>query len=69
MLLPGTVAARYGVNKYPTLKIFRYGSLVRKEYRGQRSVDALVTFVREQLRSTIQTVQHADDLDNLDVSV
>lgn len=63
----GAIAARYAVNKYPTLKIFRYGELVRKEYRGQRSSDALLNFIREQLRNTVQVIQHAEELEGLDV--
>ena len=63
------MAARYAVSKYPTLKIFRYGSMVRREYRGQRSTEALVAFLREQLQNPIMKVQHLDDLDNLDVGV
>lgn len=62
----GAIAARYAVNKYPTLKIFRYGELVRKEYRGQRSSDALLNFIREQLRNTVQVIQHTDELEGLD---
>lgn len=27
------ISARYHVNKYPTLKLFRNGELVKKEYR------------------------------------
>lgn len=27
---------KYNVNKYPTLKLFRHGILVKQEYRGSR---------------------------------
>ncbi|KHN71948.1 Thioredoxin domain-containing protein C06A6.5 [Toxocara canis] len=45
----GEIAQKYHVNKYPTLKLFRNGELVKKEYRGQRSVEALSSFVQAQL--------------------
>ena len=35
----GTLAAQNQVNKYPTLKLFRYGTPVKKEYRGARFVN------------------------------
>uniref|UniRef100_A0A915B1N3 Thioredoxin domain-containing protein n=1 Tax=Parascaris univalens TaxID=6257 RepID=A0A915B1N3_PARUN len=49
----GDIAQKYHVNKYPTLKLFRNGELVKKEYRGQRSVDALSSFVQAQLDSKL----------------
>ena len=48
------IAGKYNVNKYPTLKLFRNGELVKKEYRSQRSVEALTAFVQKQLDSAIQ---------------
>ncbi|GMT26527.1 hypothetical protein PFISCL1PPCAC_17824 [Pristionchus fissidentatus] len=48
------IAARYHVNKYPTLKLFRNGELVKKEYRSQRSVAALSEYVQKQLDSAVQ---------------
>jgi endoplasmic reticulum resident protein 44 len=50
------------VNKYPTLKIFRNGELIKKEYRGQRSVDALAEFVNKQTQSTVQSFSSKGDL-------
>lgn len=38
----GALAARYHVNKYPTLKLFRYGQLTKKEYRGARFFSSLL---------------------------
>lgn len=59
-------AAHYQVSKYPTLKIFRFGIIAKREYRGQRSVDAFANFIRDQLSSPISTVTNLDDLDGLD---
>ncbi|CAH1788262.1 unnamed protein product [Owenia fusiformis] len=60
------IAQKYFVNKYPTLKLVRNGELVKKEYRGQRSVEALVQFIKDQIKSTVAEVASSDDLDNLD---
>uniref|UniRef100_A0A914CVZ5 Thioredoxin domain-containing protein n=1 Tax=Acrobeloides nanus TaxID=290746 RepID=A0A914CVZ5_9BILA len=57
-----TIAQKYSVNKYPTLKIFRNGELIKKEYRGQRSVDALAEFVNKQTQSTVQSFSSKGDL-------
>lgn len=37
-----TIASKYHITKYPTLKIIRNGEVTKKEYRGQRSADAFV---------------------------
>ncbi|KAE9414055.1 hypothetical protein Angca_006729 [Angiostrongylus cantonensis] len=58
------LASRFQVNKYPTLKLFRNGEVVRKEYRSQRSVQALSDFVQKQLDSGINVVQSEEDLNN-----
>jgi len=60
------ISSQYHVSKYPTLKLFRYGQLTKREYRGQRSADALAQFVKEQLKDNIQRVASMDDLDNID---
>ena len=56
------------MSKYPTLKLFRHGQVVKREYRGQRSAEALSNYVKDMLKSTIIDVTDSDDLDNLDVS-
>lgn len=61
-----SVSSSYHISKYPTLKLFRNGQVVKKEYRGQRSVDALSEYIRDQLRDPIQEVKSLDDLDELD---
>ncbi|VDO45371.1 unnamed protein product [Onchocerca flexuosa] len=58
------IAQKYHVNKYPTLKLFRSGELVKKEYRGQRSVDALSAFVEKQLVPSIQNFSSNVELNN-----
>lgn len=50
-----------GINKYPTLKIYRYGILVKREYRGARTADAFQSFIKEQLISKLKVVETLPD--------
>ncbi|KAI5716146.1 hypothetical protein M8J76_001685 [Diaphorina citri] len=61
-----TIATRFHVTKYPTLKVIRNGQPAKKEYRGQRSADAFLTFVRDQLEDPITEFHSLVDLNNLD---
>ncbi|CAI4224301.1 unnamed protein product [Auanema sp. JU1783] len=56
------ITTKYHVNKYPTLKLFRNGEIIKKEYRSRRSVDALSDFVTKQLASSLKTVENPEDL-------
>lgn len=42
------IAQRYRISKYPTLKLFRNGMMMKREYRGQRSVTAIADYIRQQ---------------------
>lgn len=53
---------RYSVSKYPTLKVFRNGKPTRREFRGQRTVDGLSKFSREQLANKIHEFHSLQDL-------
>lgn len=61
-----SIASRFHITKYPTLKIVRNGQVTKREYRGQRSVDAFVDFVRKQLEDPILEYKSLKDLENLD---
>lgn len=50
------------INKFPTIKLFRNGKVVRKEYRGQRSVDAFSKYIKEQIKPAVVTIVDAKDL-------
>ncbi|KAF7638678.1 Thioredoxin domain-containing protein [Meloidogyne graminicola] len=58
------IAQKYNVNKYPTIKLFRYGELVKKEYRSQRSVEAIEAFIRKQLESPVILFNSDEELDS-----
>ncbi|XP_013387936.1 endoplasmic reticulum resident protein 44 [Lingula anatina] len=59
-----SLAARYHVSKYPTLKLFRNGQPVKREYRGQRSIDAFTNFLKEQTKDVIIEHASSDEFDS-----
>ena len=61
-----SIASRFHITKYPTLKLFRNGQPAKREYRGQRSSDAFVEFIKNQLEDPIKEFSHISELNNLD---
>ncbi|CAH3159572.1 unnamed protein product [Porites lobata] len=61
------IAQRFHITKYPTLKLWRNAQVTRKEYRGQRSIDAFSNYIRNQMQSRIQEFHALSDL-NVDSS-
>lgn len=62
------IAQRYRITKYPTLKLFRNGMMMKREYRGQRSVVAIADFIRQQQVDPVKEVHSLEELNTLDVS-
>jgi len=62
----GSLGTRFHITKYPTLKYVVNGELAKKEYRGQRSAEALLEFVEEQTRDPVKRIQNLLDLKELD---
>ncbi|XP_062899969.1 endoplasmic reticulum resident protein 44 [Mobula hypostoma] len=62
------IAQRYRISKYPTLKLFRNGMMMKREYRGQRSVSALADFVKQQKNDPVQEILNLNELETLDRS-
>ncbi|XP_014209180.1 endoplasmic reticulum resident protein 44 isoform X2 [Copidosoma floridanum] len=60
------LATKYHITKFPTLKIIRNGVPLKKEYRGKRSEEAFVEFIKKQLEDPIIEFQHIANLTNLD---
>ncbi|CAB0044333.1 unnamed protein product [Trichogramma brassicae] len=60
------VASRFHITKYPTLKVIRNGVPSKREYRGQRSVEAFVEFIKKQLQDPIKEFHQLSELHNLD---
>ncbi|XP_025833816.1 endoplasmic reticulum resident protein 44 [Agrilus planipennis] len=60
------VATRFHITKYPTLKIIRNGQPAKREYRGQRSTEAFVTFIKKQLEDPVKEFAHLKELTSID---
>lgn len=48
------------------MKIVRNGQLTKREYRGQRSAEAFLEFVKKQLEDPIKEFSSLKDLETLD---
>uniref|UniRef100_A0A915BF27 Thioredoxin domain-containing protein n=2 Tax=Parascaris univalens TaxID=6257 RepID=A0A915BF27_PARUN len=59
------IADKYFVNKYPTMKVFINGELATKEYRASRTVEALTSFVSQQLASCIHEFTTKEQLEQM----
>ncbi|KAG5271896.1 hypothetical protein AALO_G00185330 [Alosa alosa] len=62
------IAQRYRISKYPTLKLFRNGMMMKREYRGQRSVAAIADFIRQQKVQPIVEMKSLEELATIDRS-
>lgn len=60
------IASRFQITKYPTIKIIRNGQPAKREYRGQRSKEAFVTYVRDQMKDPIKEFHNLKELEQLD---
>ncbi|XP_065655299.1 endoplasmic reticulum resident protein 44 isoform X2 [Hydra vulgaris] len=56
------IALENMISKYPTMKLFKNGKAMRKEYRGARSVDAFTTFIKQNLKVSVVDVNNKNDL-------
>jgi endoplasmic reticulum resident protein 44 len=56
------ICKEYQVNKYPTIRLFRHGKVLKKEYRGTRSVEAMKAFLLEQIRDPVTKVATLEEL-------
>lgn len=63
------IAQRYRISKYPTLKLFRNGMMMKREYRGQRSVTAIADYIRQQKSNPIREVQDLEEINAADVRI
>ncbi|KAF2896610.1 hypothetical protein ILUMI_09566 [Ignelater luminosus] len=62
----GSIATRFHITKYPTLKVIRNGQPAKREYRGQRSTEAFVSFVKKQLEDPVKEFGGLNELLNLE---
>lgn len=62
------IAQRYRITKYPTLKLFRNGMMMKREYRGQRSVAAIADFIRQQQVDPVKEIHSLEEVSAVDRS-
>lgn len=62
------VATRFHITKYPTLKVIRNGQPAKREYRGQRSTEAFVSFIKQQLEDPIKEFKQLSELTQLETN-
>ena len=48
------MGTRFHITKYPTVKYVKNGVLGKKEYRGQRSAQAFLDFVKDQIKNPVE---------------
>ncbi|CAH1103004.1 unnamed protein product [Psylliodes chrysocephalus] len=61
-----SISSRFQISKYPTLKIIRNGQPAKKEYRGQRSVEAFTSFIKKQLEDHVREFKELKELGTLE---
>jgi len=54
-----SICQNYRVNKYPTMKFIRGGELMKSEYRGQRSVEAITGHIKSLMEDPVKQL-HGD---------
>ncbi|XP_050305116.1 endoplasmic reticulum resident protein 44 [Anthonomus grandis grandis] len=61
-----SIASRFHITKYPTLKLIRNGQPMKKEYRGQRSAEAFANFIKKQMEDPVHEFKHLSELNKLE---
>jgi len=58
------ISNQYQISKYPTLKLFRDGQIMKKEYRGQRSAESLASFITDQLKENVKVFESLQEVED-----
>eukprot|EP00092_Neocalanus_flemingeri_P054526 GFUD01064224.1.p1 GENE.GFUD01064224.1~~GFUD01064224.1.p1 ORF type:complete len:442 (-),score=125.02 GFUD01064224.1:1556-2881(-) len=61
-----SLGSRFHITKYPTIKFVQNGVLAKKEYRGQRSADSFLEFVKEHVKDAVAEFTDLSQLKTLD---
>ncbi|GIY75177.1 endoplasmic reticulum resident protein 44 [Caerostris extrusa] len=62
------LAQRFKISKYPTLKLIRNGKLTKREYRGQRSLEAIIEHVRDLMKDPVKELATDEDIQSVEVN-
>jgi len=60
-----SLGGKYHITKYPTLKYIQNGVLAKREYRGQRSVESFIEFIRERTKNPVEALENMEKLHDL----
>lgn len=52
----------FHITKYPTIKVVKFGMVMRKEYRGKRAVPDLVEFTKNMINVPIQSFSSSEEV-------
>uniref|UniRef100_G3MLT3 Thioredoxin domain-containing protein n=1 Tax=Amblyomma maculatum TaxID=34609 RepID=G3MLT3_AMBMU len=61
-----SIAAKHRITKYPTLKLVRNGMVMKREYRGQRSAEAMKNYILEMLKDQVVEVPHEAEAEHVE---
>ncbi|CAH8866329.1 unnamed protein product [Trichobilharzia szidati] len=50
------LCSKHNIRKYPTVKVTKYGKMLKREYRDQRTVEAFVKFVEDNLQIPVDII-------------
>lgn len=59
-----TLGTRFHITKYPTLKLMMNGKIYKREFRGQRSADAMVTYIRDLLKDPTNLITNYEEFND-----
>lgn len=62
----GELGTKFHISKYPTIKYIRNGEIGKKEYRGQRTAEGFLDFVKEQIKDPVVEILDMNELNDLD---
>lgn len=62
----GALGQRFHITKYPTLKYVQNGELAKKEYRGSRTVESFIEFIKDKTKNPIHEMTVSGESDILD---
>lgn len=59
-----SIAARFRIRTYPTFKVIRNGHVDKRGYRGQRTVEGFVSFIKQELEDPVKEIKQLSDLND-----
>ena len=60
------LSTRFHISKYPTLKLMMNGKALKREYRGQRSVESITSHVKGLLKDPVHPISTYPEYQNIE---